>query len=452
MAAIKRVAFVLGIAVGMAVLAPLARADVEQDVSACTTSAGDSAQRVAACTRVIESGRYAGADSAWAFFQRGRAQAASGALDAAIADFTQAITLAPSSPAYHARAEAYRLKGLYDSAIADANAALRNADAAAEPNISATRGAAYAARGLYDAALGDLDSALAAAPQSVFALTERGAVYRAKREWDKSLADFDAALKLSPSAYVYKARGKTYFFMDKFDLARADFDQAIKLNPGDGESYQLRGECQRSLGQLDLAIGDATQAITFLPGIAGANAYLSRGAAYLAKGEPDAALRDFDKSIELNPEHGFAHEQRAHAFEAKRDVVNALAAANEAMRLSPTIESAYRNYICWIHATIGTDMEAALAACDFAVKMKPAVPMSLNARGVVYFKLGRMQDALEAFDVVTQIDPDYVAALYCRGVVKSKQGDSAGGIVDMEAAKAVYPPIADVYAKFGVAP
>jgi tetratricopeptide (TPR) repeat protein len=54
--------------------------------------------QIEGCTKVISSGKYAGTERAWAYYNRGNAYRAKGEIDRAIADYDEAIRLDPDDP------------------------------------------------------------------------------------------------------------------------------------------------------------------------------------------------------------------------------------------------------------------------------------------------------------------------------------------------------------------
>jgi tetratricopeptide (TPR) repeat protein len=75
---------------------------------------------VGGCTAVIQSGRWTGRDLAWAFYNRGNANAQANNHERAIADYNEAIRLKPDHAHAHAnRALTYEKQGNREQAIAD---------------------------------------------------------------------------------------------------------------------------------------------------------------------------------------------------------------------------------------------------------------------------------------------------------------------------------------------
>ena len=75
----------------------------------------------------------------------------------------------------------------------------------------------------------------------------------------------------------------------------------------------------------------------------------------------------------------------------------------------------------------------------------------LDSRGLVYFRLGRMEEALADFDAALDQTPDLAASLFMRGVIR-KQTGAAGGDADLAAARMIWPRVDEDYARYGIKP
>ena len=143
----------VALAAGHAMSTP-ALADQQSDVKACF-SGNDTraAERVTACTRVIESGKVSKRDLAGAYNWRAESYRILKQYDVALADYARSIELNPDSVyPYANRAEVYRMQGKYDLVVADATQAIR-----IDPMLNAS----YAIRGMAYEKLNDLDHARA---------------------------------------------------------------------------------------------------------------------------------------------------------------------------------------------------------------------------------------------------------------------------------------------------
>jgi tetratricopeptide (TPR) repeat protein len=117
--------------------------------------------RIQMCTALIESGRESGRASA--YNNRANARQAKGDLDRAIADYDEAIRLAPTlATTYNGRAAAWQAKGDLDRAIAD------------------------------------YDEAIRLNPKYATAYNNRGFAWKAKGDLDRAIADYDEAIRLNP--------------------------------------------------------------------------------------------------------------------------------------------------------------------------------------------------------------------------------------------------------------
>ena len=125
-----------------------ARAD---DADDCVKASGDT--KIAACTRVIESGHWQGANLAPAYSNRGKAKHAKGDLDGAIADFNRALELDPRhASVYYNRGIAKGRMGDLDGAITDFNHAIE---------LDRRFTTAYTNRGIAKRIKGDIEGAIA---------------------------------------------------------------------------------------------------------------------------------------------------------------------------------------------------------------------------------------------------------------------------------------------------
>src|SRR5262249_47353577 len=117
------------------------------------------------------------------------------ATDRAIADFSEAIRLAPNyAEAYYNRAHAYRAKKDNDRAIADYSETIRLDPRAA--NVWYDRANAYLDKDNYDRAIADYTEALRLNPNDTAALVNRGIAYRDKGQYDQAIEDHDRAIRL----------------------------------------------------------------------------------------------------------------------------------------------------------------------------------------------------------------------------------------------------------------
>ncbi len=76
----------------------------------------------------------------------------------------------------------------------------------------------------------------------------------------------------------------------------------------------------------------------------------------------------------------------------------------------------------------------------------------LDARGIVRIRMHDYDHAIADFDAVLKARPRNAGSLYLRGIAKTRKGQTAAGEQDMEAAKRIFPGIADETRRYGLTP
>lgn len=198
----------------------LARAGVIED---CVQSA-DRPLQIQACTEAIESGRWEGADLAWAYGNRANGWLSLGDTAKALEDYTAALDLDPDfALSWHNRGLVHAALGDYPSAIADYSAAI-----ARDPEFAAawgSRGVARREQGLLNEALIDLDRAIALAPETARHYQNRANVRCALGVINGAVEDRVAAIRLGyfPAELVQRVlKDKGYYDGE----VSGDFDDA----------------------------------------------------------------------------------------------------------------------------------------------------------------------------------------------------------------------------------
>jgi tetratricopeptide (TPR) repeat protein len=183
----------------------------------CNLLLADKDAAIAACTRVISSRKLNGQELAEVYNTRGSLHRSYKRNDErAIADFSQAIRLAPTTAKlYVERGFLYlNAKDDPDRAVADFGRAIR-----LDPRS-------------FDEIIADLSDEIRADPSNPSAWFYRGSIYYWKKEDDdRAIADFSEALRLQPAAPVYTLRARSYERNGLIKEALADFRAALSHDP-----------------------------------------------------------------------------------------------------------------------------------------------------------------------------------------------------------------------------
>lgn len=188
-----------------------------------------------------------------------------GRLDAAIAAYDHAVTLAPDYfEAYNNRGNALKDAKRFEEAIASFDAALALHPAYAEAHMN--RGIALFRLRRLDEALKSYDRAIALNPGRAEAYNNRGNTLLELKRTDDALADFDKAVALAPTyADAYVNRGNALRALERKEEAVASYERAIAISPAHAEAYNNRGGVLRTMKRLDDALESYEQALRFKP-------------------------------------------------------------------------------------------------------------------------------------------------------------------------------------------
>ncbi len=106
------------------------------------------------------------------------------------------------------------------------------------------------------------------------------------------------------------------------------------------------------------------------------------------------------------------------------------------------------NERCWFKASAKLDLDAALADCDRALRLKPGLIAYLDSRALVLYQQGQYRQALDAYNQILKTDPHFPSSLFMRGLTRGKLGDEAGKEKDLAAAREAQPDIAEQFQSF----
>lgn len=272
------------------------------------------------------------------YLARGVAYLYTSRYDEALADITQADTLAPNTaPTQYYFGAVYAALGQHQSAIGYLDKAIDQQSDYLE--AYAFRGVEYFSLKDYDTAILDFNRALEIQSKYAYALFYRAAAYANLRQYDNAIADLDLAIELEP---VYTntdfalgtSRVKASDYGRMVSLVRC-LDLAIQHSPINANLYLYRGVAHSAINEYNEALADISQAIEANPD--NAQAYYSRGVAYLLSQNDDAALADFDRATELNPNLFYVYLTRSMLYFKLKDYPHVIADYSYIIELYPDI-------------------------------------------------------------------------------------------------------------------
>lgn len=289
-----------------------------------------------------------GTGTAADFNRRGLAKAKAGDAAGAIADFNRAVELEPEfADAYFNRAVARSRAGNADGAIDDYAAAVRHSPRNFKALVN--RGRLLRDKGELKGALREFTQAVAVAPDDPNVRLNRGIARIAVRNFEGAMDDLNAALERSPDspdALWHRARARRALG----DVAGADSDRdkALAAKPALTGGDEGPGAPALSLSADDDKLfiqaaglrlgGNPKKALELLDEVIAANPknaelHYHRGRTRHEAGDGAGALADFDKTMELKPDHAAAIGFRGVVFLSQRREADAKFAIAAAIKL-----------------------------------------------------------------------------------------------------------------------
>lgn len=132
--------------------------------------------------------------------------------------------------------------------------------------------------------------------------------------------------------------------------------------------------------------------------------YTLRGRAWLEIGQPEKAKQDFDRALELMPNHGQTYYNRGLAEAHLREYEAALADLTRAIELLPDVADAYLNRGT-VYAALGRD-EQALGDFDRVIELDSAAADAYLGRASAHSRLGHAEAAWRDLQRAEQLGAD----------------------------------------------
>jgi tetratricopeptide (TPR) repeat protein len=265
---------------------------------------------------------------------RGLIRTRLGQLDPALADFGEAIRLAPDwfLPYLH-RAQTHHGLGRFDAALADYDRAIELAGSAGDPMVAL----AYCRRGearydQFQEVEAEADFA-EARRRDVAAAGYLGEMWLRRNKPDRALEAFAEYVHGRPDdVRGYVGRGAAREALGDLEGADADYSTAVGLQP-EGDGHVRRAHVRHRQGRLDEALADLSQYIGFHPDDPAG--YLNRSVVYRQRGALAEALQDLNAAHRAAPKDPWVCNNLAWMLatcseETVRDGPRAVALAREA--------------------------------------------------------------------------------------------------------------------------
>jgi tetratricopeptide (TPR) repeat protein len=396
-------------------------AKTDPDYQACSN--GNDKAALDACTKAIESGKFAKPELAVLYVRRSTIFMELHNLDAALKDINEVITLDPDgAPFYADKCNVLRAKGQLAEALAACDQAIK-----LDPKYSIAylgRGIVFKSKGDLDLALKDDNQAVALMPNDALAHTLRGQTYQAKGDGDKAKADFQKALTLNPTPALKRmieaglkaqppaTAASTTAAQEPAQKASSEPAQGASSKPASSNASveQDAKTCTTASGETAIAACTSAIQSKHYSGVSLGHLYDARGVAY-ANGDAngnnknlDAAMEDFTEAIKLEPEDFIPLAQRGARYDQKGEEDRAIQDLTDAIKLKPDEAGLYNNR--GLYYRRAGKLDAAMSDLNRAIALDPKLGFAYENRGDVYRAKGDSKDAIADYKTVLSLNPD----------------------------------------------
>ena len=259
------------------------------------------------------------------------------------------------------------------------------------------------------------------------------------------------------------------------------FTRAIANEPDEASGYTGRAAFRAGIGDRRAALADLAKAIAIEPGV---DLYLRRAAIQQDLGDLAAAAADAEAARQLDPSSAQAIATLAHVKAERGDLAGGLALLDERIALGGDTRQSYRqekasligeygdaaeavklydalvaekpgspsllNGRCWVKGTRSVMLDTALKDCTESIELSSTAGTALDSRAMVWFRMGRYEEALRDLDAVLAALPGKSASRYLRGIVLARLHREADAARDLAIARRLDPTVDKTYGRWGI--
>ena len=207
-----------------------------------------------------------------------------------------------------------------------------------------------------------------------------------------------------PVSYFMKF-GNFYLESKDYEKAIEQYEKVLEKEPENADAWFNRGFARVEKGDYEKAIKDFDLYIEKIDPY-DSYAYNNRGVAYLRYKQNERAVENFNKAIELNPNHARSYNNRGIVNHNLKQYERAIEDYNKAIELDPEDAYFYSNRGV-AYRRIG-DFNRALEDYNKAIELNPKEASAYNNRGLCYRKLKQYEKEQEDYEKALELDPNYV--------------------------------------------
>ena len=263
---------------------------------------------------------------------------------------------------------------------------------------------------------------------------KRADIYRnngQKKQEDAALEEAvkhsEQAAELQPDAQKWYDLGLLYERQGKIKAVRA-YDKATQLDPNFARAYYRRGDFRLNykvgraevlLFQPEVAVEDLKKAIELDPSLAAA--HFSLGRAYHQMGKQELATAEFAEAAKVDPDNAQAHIYLAQDYAALGENQKVIGHLSKAAKLDSENVEVLKT-LGAMQLKFGGDggVQPAMEALEKAVKLRPDDAEILSNYAYTLYLNRMFNDAIDNYRKALEIWPDYPEANYNVALVYSR--------------------------------
>jgi tetratricopeptide (TPR) repeat protein len=184
------------------------------------------------------------------------------------------------------------------------------------------------------------------------------------------------------------------------------WSKTAEQTPGSSLAHNNLGLAYLARGERDLAVKEYNRAIELNSNYA--EAYVNIGNIYIQEKEFDLAIEEFKKAIQAKPTLAEAHNNLGNAYNEKKQFDLAIEEYKKAIQINPNYVRAH-NHLGAAYAKKG-ETDLAIDSYKKTLEINPNHAKTHNNLGVLYSAKGKTDLAIEEFKKAIQINPDYTKA------------------------------------------
>jgi tetratricopeptide (TPR) repeat protein len=367
-------------------------------------------------------------------FQMGRAYRLKGDLDAARAQFSEALRMHRNyTQAQYELAEIALAQHRPDEALAQANSVL-------SANPGDRHGRLLRAQGLL--ATGDsvrahdeLTQLLKESPQDTEARYQLGSLAFQQKKYPEAIERL-SGLVSTGDPRVFAALTATYARQGQIDKAVDIANQGLKRVPDSTLIREQLAEAAVYGGKFDLAISESKKLIASNP--KSLQAYVRLGAIYDLKGDSAASIGVFQQAHDLAPNELGPALTLAQALAQAGRRPEALVVYQNILKVHPNDPTVLNNTAYFL-CDSGGNLDDALRLAQSAVQKVPDQPSFADTLGYVYLKRGMRTSAIQTFSSLVRKYPKYATYHYHLGLALYETGNKTGAKKELHDALSAHP-------------